>query len=168
MKASILAIGGISRSGKSTLAHQLAKELASLALDAMVISQDDYCLPAVLLPKIKGVPDWEVPASMDWDRYHEAVFQAKQTHDWIIVEGLFVFDDHQLNTQYDHQIVLEISYEVFMKRRNVEQRWGIEPAWYIQYVWDAYQLRNPHPKTSWKFSGADTIDVRHILHKLDI
>jgi nicotinamide/nicotinate riboside kinase len=159
MKAALIAIGGISRSGKSTLAYLLAERLSLHRHSCEVISQDDFCLPSGMLPLVKGIPDWEQPESMDWDRYHEKIYQASKQHQYLIIEGLFVFDDPVYRKDYSCEIELEIDHETFMNRRNVEQRWGKEPEWYIRYVWEVYQQRNPKPIDGLILSGETSIDL---------
>lgn len=166
MNASLLAIGGMSRSGKSTLASKLQEKLLEQSLKISVISQDDFCLPSALLPTIKGSPDWELPEGVDWDRYHEFIFRQRQENDWVIVEGIFVFDDPVLLPEYNQSIILDIDYSTFMKRRNKEQRWGEEPDWYVQYVWDAYQKRNTKPDQALNFSGNTSIEINAVIQKL--
>jgi nicotinamide/nicotinate riboside kinase len=166
MKASLLAIGGMSRSGKTTLAHQLAEGLTDKNLATTIIAQDDYCLPSSMLPRIHDIPDWEQPESMDWDRYHEQIFQLRQVHDWVILEGLFVMDDQKLKMQYDYTIFLNIDHATFLQRRNVEQRWGQEPDWYIQYVWDVYQKRNPSQPNGKTIHGDKDFPKDQIINQL--
>jgi nicotinamide/nicotinate riboside kinase len=165
MKSALIAIGGISRSGKSTLAYQLASALSILGLKASVVSQDDFCLPSSKLPIINEIPDWEQPETMDWLKYHEHIRQLETSNDWIILEGLFVFDDQLFSGQYDHEIILDIDYDTFMQRRNKEQRWGKEPSWYVQYVWDVYQKRNPKSKNATHISGTETINKDEMVTK---
>ena len=132
--STVTAIGGVSRSGKSTLADWLVIQLKN----ATVLHQDEYTLPKDQLPEIKGIPDWEVPESIDWDAWHKAITQAKKHYDYVIIEGILVFANTNINELIDQPIFLNIDKENFLKRRLKEKRWGKEPEWFIEYVWEAH------------------------------
>lgn len=132
--STVIAIGGVSRSGKSTLADWLVIQLKN----ATVLHQDEYTLPKDQLPKINGIPDWEVPESIDWDTWHKAITQAKKYYDYVIIEGILVFANTNINALIDQPIFLNIDKENFLKRRLKEKRWGKEPEWFIEYVWEAH------------------------------
>ena len=132
--STVIAIGGISRSGKSTLADWLGTQLKN----ATVLHQDEYALPKDELPEINGIPDWEVPESIAWDTWHKAITQAKNHYDYVIIEGILVFANTNINALIDQSIFLNIDKENFLKRRLKEKRWGKEPEWFIEYVWEAH------------------------------
>ena len=132
--STVIAIGGVSRSGKSTLADWLVIQLKN----ATVLHQDEYTLPKDQLPEINGIPDWEVPESIDWDAWHKAITQAKKHYDYVIIEGILVFANTNINALIDQPIFLNIDKENFLKRRLKEKRWGKETEWFIEYVWEAH------------------------------
>ncbi|WP_421978384.1 hypothetical protein [Roseivirga seohaensis] len=132
--STVIAIGGVSRSGKSTLADWLGTQLKNTT----VLHQDEYALPKDELPEINGIPDWEVPESIDWDTWHKAITQAKVKYDYVIIEGILVFANTNINALIDQPIFLNIDKENFLKRRLKEKRWGKEPEWFIEYVWEAH------------------------------
>ncbi len=150
MKAKLILIGGVSRSGKSTL----AKELESLLPNSISLDQDDFILPESQIPKIKERTDWEDPNSIDWDPLVNKLNQLATQHDFLILEGIFAFNSHQINAWADYSIYLNLPYDSFFKRRKEETRWGIEPDWYLEHVWNAHQqYANPHQITYQKDSA---------------
>ncbi|WP_323757058.1 hypothetical protein [Roseivirga sp.] len=132
--STVIAIGGVSRSGKSTLADWLVIQLKN----ATMLHQDEYALPKDQLPKVKGLTNWELPESIDWNAWHKAISQAKNHYDYVIIEGILVFANANINALIDQSIYLNIDKEDFLKRRSVEKRWGKEPEWFIEYAWDAH------------------------------
>lgn len=132
----VIGIGGVSRSGKSTLAGKLKNEFEQRGNSVQVLSLDNYVNPKTSLPKIREIPDWEHPESINWGELHEAIDHS--TTDILIIEGLFAFYPASFRSRYDHKIFMEIDMETFKKRRSEETRWGKEPAWYPDHVWESY------------------------------
>ncbi|MFT4738618.1 MAG: nicotinamide/nicotinate riboside kinase [Cyclobacteriaceae bacterium] len=158
----------MSRSGKSTLSLQLAISLAGQFDHVPIISQDDYCLPSHLLPLINGRPDWEHLDSVDWDKLHEAIHRASMSAKMVIVEGLFIFEDKKYKDLYYKKLFLEISNTTFFGRRNIEQRWGEEPDWYVQHVWDSFQSNRKRPTDTVKVSGESPINIESLSKLLKL
>ncbi|MEJ2004222.1 MAG: hypothetical protein P8X57_04495, partial [Cyclobacteriaceae bacterium] len=75
----IIGIGGVSRSGKTTL----AKQLASVLNNAFVLHQDHY--NAEPLPVIRDHIDWEIPGAVNYDALIEAVRKNRNDYEHIIV-----------------------------------------------------------------------------------
>ncbi|MFT6827968.1 MAG: nicotinamide/nicotinate riboside kinase [Roseivirga sp.] len=130
----LIAIGGVSRSGKSSLALKL---LAALP-DSIVLHQDDFVKSGDQIPQINGRTDWEHPDSIDWSLWKESTDKALAKHNHIIIEGLFVFYDASINSQIHRAIYLSIDQATFLERRRKETRWGHEPDWFIEHVWKAH------------------------------
>ena len=66
------------------------------------------------------------------------------------------------------KIFLEISKRLFIERKREDLRWGLEPDWYIEHIWEAY-LRYGRPSLSSEyacFNGARDIDVRGLLDEI--
>jgi nicotinamide/nicotinate riboside kinase len=160
----IIAIGGVSRSGKSELAKLLLSELSKHETEAVIISQDDHCFPAEKIPRIKNLPNWESPESMNWEKYHAAIQKFLNHNKIVILEGIFVFDDPEYAGKYAKEIVLSISKQTFLERRKKEKRWGREPFWFIEHVWDAYQKRPPkHSKDKLVLSGEKEYAITEVV-----
>jgi uridine kinase len=139
LKNKLLGIGGVSRKRKKTLANVLRKSMSAYGFEKIeIISQDDYTLPEERLPRIKNRIDWEQPDSIDWTRLLGDIKKKKETHDLVIVEGIFVYYHPELNGLYDYALFLTIRKDVFMARRKEETRWGEEPEWYLRHVWQSY------------------------------
>lgn len=141
--STVIAIGGVSRSGKSTVADWLGTQLKN----AIVLHQDAYALPKNQLLKIKGRPNWELPESIDRNTWHNAISQAKSKYDYVIIEGILVFANTKINKLIDRSFYLSIDKGDFLKRRLKEKRWGKEPEWFIEYVWDAHLKYGLPPST---------------------
>jgi len=134
----VFGIGGISRSGKSTL----AKGIAGLLNDSVILHQDEYNAPR--LPMLDGHIDWEVPAAVDFEKLIRAVRNARETHSIVIVEGILIFSNAELNQLFSRRIILTLEEEEFKKRKRQDLRWGREPDWYIHHIWLSF-LRYGYP-----------------------
>lgn len=140
MKAKIILIGGISRCGKSSLAQNLAKELSQ----AVHLDQDDFMLPEDQLPTIRDRIDWEKPQCLDWEKLLTRIKSESHHHEFIIVEGIFAFCNTSLVSQANFKVNLLFDKESFLASRTHETRWGHEPEWYIEHVWQSHlKYHNP-------------------------
>jgi uridine kinase len=158
----VIGIGGISRSGKTTLSIQLANVLG----DCNVIHQDHY--NAAVLPRIRNHIDWEIPDAVDYRSLLEDIKKARPLHSCIIVEGILIFSNAKLNAIFDKRIVISLPEAEFKKRKAKDLRWGREPNWYIDHIWSSFliygypperseyiELNGEHPYTA--------LDVRNLL-----
>lgn len=144
MNSQLILIAGISRSGKSTLASSLAKKLDN----AIHLEQDQFVLSEDNIPKILDRIDWETPKSIDWAKWNQQIEDALNTHQFIIAEGIFAFNDFHLLQKASATISLSLSKREFLERRRKELRWGIEPEWFLEHVWEAHLMHhNPHKIT---------------------
>ncbi|MFN3782422.1 MAG: uridine kinase [Spirosomataceae bacterium] len=143
----VIGIGGVSRSGKSTLANLLAAYFRKNGKKVLIFHQDDFVLPDTLIPKIKQRIDWESPNSIDHTMLAAIVREFKNRVDIVIVEGLFAFFEPQLDSLYDKRVLVKISKRTFLIRKGMDNRWGYEPTWYINHIWQSF-LTYGQPKTS--------------------
>jgi len=132
----IIGIGGSSNSGKSTLANELALHFNNLKVK--ILCQDDFVISHDLLTRINGHIDWEQPSTIDIKKYIEAVKDANKNYDLVICEGLFAFWFSELNKLYDKKIFLKIDKNTFLNRKIKDLRWGKEPKWYIEHIWESH------------------------------
>ncbi len=132
----IIGIGGASTSGKSWLATKIKSR--NPGKKVKLLCQDDFVLASSQLPHIRDHIDWEIPESINFDRYLEAVMRCYIGYDIVIAEGLMVFHDRRLVRLFDKKIFIEISKSTFMKRKVDDLRWGQEPDWYIEHIWESY------------------------------
>jgi uridine kinase len=130
----IIGIAGVSESGKSTLTEALETEFQKRAKQVDVFDIDQFTIEESLIPKINDRINWEVPESIDWKKLLSHIEESKA--DLIIVEGIFAYHSSLLG-RYNKTILLEVDYETFMKRRKAESRWGDEPQWYMDHVWNS-------------------------------
>lgn len=166
----IIAIGGVSRAGKSTLAKLLKTEFEKMDQSVAILEQDQYVNDVQSIPVIKSKTDWESPASIDFKAYKKAINAAKKKYDHVIAEGLLVFFDEKLNSQFDKSIFIEIPKSLFIKRKEVDLRWGStpEPKWYIDHIWKSYREygRLNVPKNCIKLLGKIRFDINDTMSKV--
>lgn len=167
----IIGIGGVSRSGKTTLAKRLARHFREQRLTTVILHQDDFVFPEEEIPKIRGKTDWEHPGSIDFERFRQAILKASTTHDIVIAEGLMAFYDEATNALYDKCFFLEVSRETFMERKSQDLRWGKEPDWYMVHIWESFQQfgqpRQPLPEI-FVIDGEETaVDWEEVLQFLN-
>ena len=71
---------------------------------AAVLSQDDYVFPIEQIPKIYNGEeveiDWEIPESIDFQKYKTAILEAQKQFDHVITEGLLNFYDTEINSSF--------------------------------------------------------------------
>ena len=129
-----IGIGGVSRSGKTFLADLLQTAIA----DSVVIHQDIFIPPEAEIPTINGHLDWERPEAIKWLSFSNAIDDALGSGKTVIAEGLMVFQNPEINLHYNKAIFINISRETFFQRKQSDLRWGREPDWYINHIWDSY------------------------------
>lgn len=131
-----IGIGGVSRAGKTTLSNYISSLYPNKK--SLVISMDDYALDHHKIPRIKDRIDWETPASIDYDRIKAKIKESVSTYDIVVTEGILIFYSEDLNQLFNKRIFMDIPKSLFYIRRHSDQRWGEEPKWYIDYVWESY------------------------------
>lgn len=135
----IIGIGGVSRSGKTMLARRLAWYFRKQGLTAIILHQDDFVFPEEQIPRIRGKVDWEHPGSIDFEWFRQAIAAHAQSSDVVIAEGLMALYDEHTNALYDKCFFVEIGRHTFLDRKSQDLRWGKEPDWYMEHIWDSFQ-----------------------------
>ena len=136
----MIGIGGVSRSGKTDLSKFLSEKFQELGYTVVTLHQDEFVFHEKEIPKIKDRTDWEIPESINFPKYLSAIKEAQQNlADVIIVEGFLNFYQKEITQLFDKKILMEISHATFEKRKRKDDRWGIEPDWYIDYIWESYE-----------------------------
>ncbi|OJA13572.1 hypothetical protein AZE42_06114 [Rhizopogon vesiculosus] len=76
-KVILVGIGGVSCSGKTTL----AKHLKNILPNSVVVHQDDFYLPEEMLPTHQGLntKNWDSPSSIDWVQMVKVLQDVKCT-----------------------------------------------------------------------------------------
>ncbi len=132
----IIAIAGVSQAGKSTLAGRLRNALGNNK--TTILCQDDFVRDIELIPEINHHIDWEHPDSIDHVKFRETIAAEAQRNQYVIVEGLMVLWDEETRKLFDKCIFIEIDKPTFIKRKLVDDRWGIEPEWYVEHIWKSF------------------------------
>lgn len=164
----IIGIGGISNAGKSKLAAKIKEYYSNKKVK--ILCQDDFALPTPEIPKLKGHTNWEIPDSIDFDRFYSNILNEANHNDIVIDEGLFVFYEDRLNRLYDKMIYLSISKETFINRKMKDLRWGQEPDWYVEHIWDSHHLffeKIAKRKEAFQLSGEHPVDFQSVIVYLE-
>ncbi len=148
----VIGIGGSSNSGKSQLAKQLVSHYGDS--NAIHLCQDDYAFPTNTLKKINGHTDWEYEQTIDIERFIKDVIDANSKYDKVFSEGIFAYHFDSLNKLYSKKIYLKIDKETFVKRKLNDYRWGKEPMWYIEHIWNSH-ISNTKYKDFYKVAFLD-------------
>ena len=136
----LILIAGVSRSGKSSLAEDLCARLEN----SIHLDQDEFVLPVQDIPLINDRTDWETPESIDWKKWKHKIQESLESYSYVIAEGIFALGDSTIIEIASTTILLSISKEEYLERRKKETRWGNEPDWFLEHVWDAHlKFHNP-------------------------
>lgn len=169
-QAKIIGIGGISRSGKSFLARELSVCFARSGLRAETFDQDDYVFHGSRIPLINDHLDWERPESVDFLKFSQAVAGAAASNDFIIAEGLMVFWDPSILSLLDYTIFINLPRDEFIERKKIDLRWGEEPLWYIEHIWDSHLVYGQFPaggRPDLILDGSGDFDIDDIFSKIN-
>ena len=164
-----IAIGGISRAGKTQLAN-LIKNLFPNR-QTLMLCQDDFVFEQDKLPVIKNEIDWESPASIDFRKFREAINKGTEEYDIVIAEGLLIFYDSGICTKFEKKIFVHIDEAVFRERKLTDTRWGSFPDWYVDHIWDSYRKYGRVERGRDDFlylDGSRDFDIKKILEFLSI
>ncbi|MDA3944713.1 MAG: hypothetical protein PF694_14365 [Bacteroidetes bacterium] len=132
----IVGIGGVSRAGKTTLAAWLRNQFPHKK--TQILCQDDYVFPIDNIPRINDRINWEHPDSIDHVAFRKAIIAESHNNDLVIAEGLMVFYDSLTLSLFDRMLFVDLDYANFLKRKEYDNRWGHEPDWYVQHIWESY------------------------------
>ncbi len=134
----LIGIGGVSRSGKSTLARLLVNHFRDSGKTAIVLHQDDFVFPTTEIPRVRDKVDWEHPHSVNHDLLWETTQFYKERFEVLLIDGFLAFHDPRLNGSYDKRIFVSISKETFLQRKEDDLRWGDIPRWFFAHIWESY------------------------------
>ena len=163
----VIAIGGVSRSGKTFLADTLYTHIKN----SVIIHQDEYIVAENQLPVINDHINWEIPEAIDWAGFLNAINNAMASGKSVIAEGLMVFQLPEFNKLIQKAIFITLSRETFISRKRADLRWGKEPDWYISHIWDSYLIFGQVPDSVEDvliLDGETSFDTEHILNFLKL
>ena len=164
----IIGIGGISNAGKTSLAQKIKAHYSDKSVK--VLCQDDFAMPTTDIPKINEHTNWEIPASIDFDKFYTQILEENNKHDIVIDEGLFVFYEERLNNLYDKMIYMSVRKETFAARKKLDFRWGEEPGWHVDHIWDSHYRffeKIQKRKDAFQVSGELPGDIKSVFNYLD-
>lgn len=163
----IIGIGGISNAGKSNLARRLKNHYSSK--NVCILCQDDYAMPNEKIPLINNHIDWERPESIDFNTFEKAVVESIENNDIIIIEGIFAFNTESISKLIDKKIFLTLDRRFFFMRKNSDLRWGKEPDWYIEHIWNNHDKYCKHdiPKEALLMKAGKDIDLETIINFIE-
>lgn len=136
----LIGIGGVSRSGKSTLARMLVNHFRDSGKTAIVLYQDDFVFPTTQIPRIKNKVDWEHPLSINHDLLWETARFYCERFEVVVVDGFLAFHDSRFVEAYHKRIFIRVSKETFLERKANDLRWGDIPRWFFDHIWESYLL----------------------------
>lgn len=154
----IIAIGGPSTAGKSTLAAKIGEVYDHKKVK--ILCQDSYVKPEAEIPLIRDHIDWEIPASIDFKRFYKAIVYAAEQYDIVIAEGLMIYYHRQTVDLFNKRLFVDIDKETFLKRKSRDLRWGKEPGWYMEHIWESYLQYGRVPSM---LSDIFFVDGRHSI-----
>lgn len=165
----ILGIGGCSNSGKSALAEQIDNFYT--VKKVKVLCQDNFVKRRDFLTEINGHIDWEIPSTIKFDEYFNAVKKASSENDLVVCEGLFAFWFDDINKLYDKVIHLTLDKKTFFDRKKKDLRWGKEPDWYIEHIWQSflkYGQYNFSENTGLYLNAEKKFDLNKVLNYIGL
>jgi uridine kinase len=163
----VIGIGGISNAGKSNLARRIKNYSSSKKVT--ILCQDDFAMPNEKIPLIRDHIDWECPASIDFVKYEKAVIEAVNNSDITIIEGIFAFYKESLTKIVNKKIFLTLDRRFFFMRKNIDLRWGKEPDWYVEHIWNNHNKYCKHyiPKDAYKIRAGRDIDLQKVIEFIE-
>ena len=165
----IIGIGGVSRSGKSFLAEELKKLLENKGKTVCVLTQDDFVFPEEEIQLIRDHIDWEIPESIDWEHYEKLITKAGKNYDYVFVEGLMVYWNSNLFTKFDYKLFIRLSRKEFFQRKQTDLRWGKEPDWYNEHIWESFLKFGQFPDgqtPDLTLEGEKNFDIQKIFQRI--
>ncbi len=154
----------MSRSGKTTLAQQIASKYSRGS--TCVLSIDDYAIAEKDIPMIDNMVDWEHPESIDFDRFYLDVVDAAKEYDLVIAEGFLIYLHEPLRKLFNKKICITITREEFERRRKEQYT---EPQWYFDHIWDSYYRYQGRYESGCDLvvDGELAVDIEMIIEFID-
>lgn len=135
----IIGIGGVSRSGKTHLSHDIVWHYRQQGKKTIAVRQDDFVKLNSEIPKINDEINWEIPESIDYPLIIKILNFLSTDFDIIIIEGHLIYADASLVSKIDTPFLLQTNKSTFLRRKADDTRWGNIPKWYVDYIWEAFE-----------------------------
>ncbi len=163
----VIGIGGISNAGKSNLARRIKNHYSSKKV--IIICQDDYAMPKDKIPLINDHLDWERPESINFISYEKVVTEGIEKNDIVIIEGIFAFYNYSINKPIDKKIFLTLDRRFFFMRKNIDLRWGKEPDWYVEHIWNNHEkyCKQNIPDDALRIKAGRDINLEGVIHFIE-
>jgi uridine kinase len=133
----IIGIGGISSSGKSTLADRLAQTLKA----DRILRIDEYGTGPIMV--YDKTADMVIENHEDISTYNLSLFysdlaEAKKTYRLTIAEGFLLYDRQDITDLIDIKITLNVDKAVCKERIKGRPHRNAEDYYFDNYVWKLY------------------------------
>lgn len=135
----IIGIGGVSRSGKTHLSHDIVWHYRQQGKKTIAVRQDDFVKLNCNIPKINDEINWEIPESIDYPLIIKTLNFLTAYFDIIIIEGHLIYADKLLVEIIDTPFLLQTTKGTYNRRKADDTRWGNIPKWYVDYIWEAFE-----------------------------
>lgn len=131
----VVAVGGASRSGKTTLCKAFQKRATVIRMDAFFTAKKPKCADG-------HTPNWEVPEALNKRLLYTTVNRAlKKAPAVIIIEGFLVFAFPELQPLFDHRLLLKITKNECWKRRSTSTK-PVSADYFNTVLWPSYLKYN--------------------------
>lgn len=166
----IIGIGGISRSGKTSLSrflkNELHKKTAEIHLDDYIkdSSHWDFFIryPVFYLSKLHARFNMEHPNTIDFNRLYEDIVRCEEEYEVVIAEGFLITYDSRIKKLIDKYIHIALSKNIFTQRRTKDFKTNL---WYANHVWTNFMKHgtNYEDLNHIILNGDDGIDTQSVL-----
>lgn len=153
MQHKLIGIGGVSASGKSTLAENL--EAANVGVRFRF---DAYYKDEMTCPRTNGRVNWDLPESLHLDDVYRDLLELKhgraiqmpvyergttnarvgtvlfEPAPILLVEGIFLFTDARIRSLFDLKVWIDLSEEEALRRR-MERQPNYDPTYHHECLW---------------------------------
>lgn len=167
--AKTIAIVGVSRSGKTSLARLTAKTLKTRGYTCEIISQDTFRIPVSSF--VQDRKNWEHPSATNWVKLCETFHAKRNAVDICIVEGYcLMYGPTELSDCFDKVFYLDSSIELCKARRTsypTQHRYG-DRGWesveaYVEHcIWPFHKDHDTHMLS--KNISIEHVDAENTQH----
>ena len=71
------------------------------------------------------------------DIFEQAPPELKK-YEIVIAEGLMIYYHRQTVDLFNKRLFVDLDKATFLKRKSRDLRWGKEPPWYMEHIWESY------------------------------